>query len=111
MAKLNAWEPYDWDFGAKPVNGECYRIKVRRGYIYLHLRAQHRTIAGKFRPTGINLWQFTCSFGANSDDSYTGGIGEVAELEVVKRFIEEAIIPSIGEPGRVPDFAMWKGGK
>jgi hypothetical protein len=85
--KIGAWEPHDWTFGEKPL--DCHRIKVGRGFIYLHLRKRYKSEE--------TLWNYTCSFGANSDDSYSGLIPTPMSLDDAKQHIHQNVIPKIGK--------------
>jgi hypothetical protein len=88
MATRNAtWEAAEWTFGEQPL--ECYRLKVNRGYIYLHLRPRFDD------PTKAD-WEYTCSFGPNSDNSCSGSFyPERLTLEQAKEHIEAKVIPGL----------------
>ena len=92
---VGEWIPHDWAFGEKPL--DCHSVKVGRGRIILHLREQLRmNDARELVPTGVFLWNFTCSFGANSDDSYSGLIPEPCSLDAAKLHIESHVITKVG---------------
>jgi hypothetical protein len=87
--KLGQWEEAEWTAGEKPL--ECYRIKVGRGCVWLHLRPGW--IGSVYAP----VWNFTCSFGCNSEDSYSGCIPGCDSLEAAKQYIHDVVIPRVGK--------------
>jgi len=62
--KQGTWAETTWPFCTDPeilAQFTCYRIKLGRGWIYL-----------KKYEKGRCLYQFTSSFGAGSDNSFSG---------------------------------------
>ena len=93
--KIGKWQivpwPHDSEYAKKvvcwllPINGfaDYFGEKVQKG-IYL-IDEVH--------------FHFTCSFGPNSEDSYSGctfGHDEIKTLDDAKKYIEKVVVPKIG---------------
>jgi len=98
--KIGTWTEYDWTAGEKPL--ECYRAKVGRGFICLHLRAAVKFETNSMNgdwievPTGKLLWHYTSSFGPNSDNSFSGLVSrEPVTLDEAKAYIANVVLPKL----------------
>lgn len=79
--KIGEWKRVPWPYNPE-VTTETWAIKVGRGHVYLRVE-EH--------------WPYTCSFGANSGDSYSGclfGAG-ITDLEEAKKRVLDKVLAAM----------------
>jgi len=85
MMKQGTWAETTWPFCTDPeilAQFTCYSVKLGRGNIYLRVYKEDRC-----------RYQFTSSFGANSDNSFSGCLppedNKLALEEAQEKIIKE----------------------